>query len=145
MTLNSVCSYLYLKCLDISILSDYDRASIVAQYNSLYKRETIDPKIFKNRTEAQIKYLRKTMGTTTQISCNLEFTKDFKEYPEYGHFNFIMMASHTFNKSGIPPFSGSLSEQPAQIMDILEILFELDSEREEDARRKAIKDKDGRR
>lgn len=128
---------MYLKVLDIAALSDYDRALIVAKYNSLYKKETIDPKIFQNRTEAEIKYLRKTMGQIKNISCSLEFSKEYPEYPEYEHFNFVMMASHVFNKSGILPFPGSLSEQPAQVMDILELLFELDAEREDDAHRAA--------
>lgn len=123
--------------LQISGLSEYDRACLVAKYNSLYKRETIDPKLFENRTEAEIKYLRKTMGTTKHISCGLEFTKDFKEYPEYPHFNFAIMSSHLYDKAGTLPFPGSLSEQPAQMMEILETLFELDSEREADLRAKA--------
>lgn len=108
----------------------------------MYKRETIDPKIFQNRTEAEIKYLRKSLGNTTQISCGLEFDKEFKEYPNYEHFNFVMMASHVFNKAGTLPFPGALSDQPAQFMDILELLFELDAEREDELRRKAEKEKD---
>lgn len=107
----------------------------------MYKRESIDPKIFENRSEAEIKYLRKTMGNLQQTSCGMEFSKDFKEYPDYEHFNFVMMASHVYNKAGTLPFPGSLSEQPAQMMEILETLFELDAEREADARRKAEKDK----
>lgn len=87
------------------------------------------------------------MNGMTQISCDIEFSKEFKEYPEYQHFNFVMMASHVFNKSGTLPFPGSLSEQPAQIMEILETIFQLDSEREADAHRKAQKEKEknGRR
>lgn len=81
------------------------------------------------------------MGNLQQVSCSLEFSKDFKEYPEYEHFNFVMMASHVYNKSGTLPFPGSLSEQPAQMMEILETLFELDAEREEDAMRKAEADR----
>jgi len=134
--------YLYLNCLNISTLSSYDRACLVAKYNSLYRRETIDPKMFKNRSEEDIKYLRKTMSGTVQQSCNLAFTKEFKEYPEYDHFNFAMMAGNIFNKAGALPFPGSLSEQPAQMVDILETLFELDTEREQDAQRKAQKDRE---
>lgn len=133
--------------MEVSTLSEYDRACLVAKYNSLYKKETIDPKLFENRTEAEIKYLRKSLGGAVQISSGLEFTKEFKEYPEYNHFNFVMMASHVFNKAGTLPFQGSLSDQPAQFMEILEVLFELDAEREEDLRRKAEQDnkKNGRR
>ena len=130
-----------MRTLEFSSLSDYDRACLVAKYNSLYKKETIDPKIYENRTEAEIKYLRRTMGTTKQFSCGLEFSKEFAEYPDYEHFNFVMMAHHVFDKSGTLPFSGPLSEQPSQFMEILEVLFELDSEREADIRRKAEQDK----
>jgi hypothetical protein len=85
------------------------------------------------------------MGNTSQISCNLEFNKDYKDYPSYGHFNFVMMASHVYNKSGTLPFPGSLSDQPAQMVEILETIFELDAEREQDARRKSQQENNGRR
>lgn len=85
------------------------------------------------------------MGNTSQISCNLEFNKDYKDYPPYGHFNFVMMASHVYNKSGTLPFPGSLSDQPAQMVEILETIFELDAEREQDARRKSQQENNGRR
>jgi hypothetical protein len=71
----------------------------------------------------------------------MEFTKEFKDYPEYNHFNFVMMSNHVYNNAGVLPFPGSLSEQPAQIMEIFETLFALEAEREEDARRKAEKDR----
>lgn len=131
-----------MKTLEYSSLSDYDRACLVAKYNSMYKRETINPKIFENRSEAEIKYLRKTMSGNKQISCGIEFIKEFKEYPDYNHFNFVMMASHVYNKSGVLPFPGSLSEQPAQMMEILETIFELDTEREQDLADKAQKERD---
>ena len=134
--------YLYIETLNLSTLGDYDRACLVAKYNSNYKRETIDPKIFdRGYSEERLKYLRKTLGNTVNISCSIEFNKDFKDYPDYEHFNFIMFANHVFTKSGTLPFPGSLSEQPSQIMEIFETLFELDMEREEDARRKAVKDR----
>ena len=118
-------------------LSGYDRARIVAHYNWVNKATgDIDPKLFEGRTEAEIKYLRKTVGTTMSVSCGIEFSVEYKDVPRYEHFNFIIMAKHLFNKSGQLPFSGSLDNQPAQIMEILELLFELDSEREEQARQK---------
>lgn len=137
--------YLYLNVLKYAALSDYDRACLVAKYNSLYKRETIDPKIFENRTEAEIKYLRKSLGNVSQISCGLEFSKDFKEYPDFEHFNFSMLAAHVFEKSGTLTFPGSVSEQPAQFMEIIETIMELNAEREQDAYQKAKQEKNGHR
>lgn len=52
-----------------------------------------------------------------------------------------MTTYHAFNKSGTLPFPGAVSEQPGQIMDIFDTIFELDMEREEDTRRKAEKDR----
>jgi hypothetical protein len=123
-------------------LTNFDRACLVAKYNSNYKRETVNPEIFKKGyTEAQIKYLRKSLGKTMNVSCDIEFTKEYNEYPDYYHFNFVMTTYHTWNKSGACPFPGSVSEQPGQIMDIFDLLFQLDMEREEDMRRKAEKDR----
>ena len=124
----------------MSGLTDYDRACLVAQYNSFYKKEIIDPKIFENRTEAEIKYLRRTMGVTVQQSCGLEFTKDFKDYDDYPHFNFVMTCAYAHIKSGALPYAGGVAGQPAQIMEIIELINQLDSEREQDARLKAQKE-----
>lgn len=128
--------------MEYSTLSEYDRACLVAKYNSLYKRETIDPDLLnRGHSPERMKYLRKSLGTTLNISCDIEFTKEFKEYPEYDHFNFIMVGHNAYTKSGIPPFPGSLSEQPAQFMEILELLYQLDMEREQDAMRKSQQEK----
>ena len=81
------------------------------------------------------------MGNLHNISCGIEFSVDFKEYPEYEHFNFVSVAYHVYNKSGNLPFPGSLSEQPSQMMEILDVMFELDMEREEDARAKAERER----
>lgn len=102
----------------------------------------IDPRMFENRTEAEIKYLRRTMTGTKQISCDMEFTREFKEYPEYAHFNFVMFAYYAFETSGVLPFPGSLSEQPAQIMEIFETILALDTERQNDAQQKAKAEQD---
>lgn len=80
------------------------------------------------------------MGSIVNVSCELEFNDDFKNYPKYNHFNFVMTASYVFNKNGILPFDGPLGSQPAQIMEILETIMALDSERENDARLKAERD-----
>ena len=79
-----------------------------------------------------------------QISCDMEFAKEYKEYPEYPHFNYVMMSNYAYTQSGVLPFPGSLSEHPAHMLDIYEILMRLDQEREEDARRNAKKEKNGR-
>lgn len=111
-------------------MSNYDRALIIAQYNSGYKKNGIDPKIFENRTEAEIKYLRKNMGSKMERSCGLQFDNTFNEYPQYDHFNFVMSLAYTYNKNGTLPFSGGTAEQPSQIMEILELISFLDDERE---------------
>lgn len=94
-----------------------------------------------NRTEEEIKFLRRTMGKLKNISCGIEFNLDYKAYPEYNHFNFVMTAAHAFNTGGVLPFSGALFEQPAQIMEILELIEMLDSERERDLMQKAEQDR----
>lgn len=126
--------------MEMSTLSSFDRACLVAKYNSNYKKESIDPKIFEDRTEAEIKYLRKTMGSTMHRSCGLEFSKEYKDYPDYSHFNFVMTASYVFNKTGALPFEGAVGSQPAQVMEIMDTVAALDSEREDDVRRTAEKE-----
>lgn len=125
----------------MSTFSSFDRACLVAKYNSQYVKQGIDPKIFEDRTEAEIKYLRKTMGSSTFKSCGMMFTKEYKEFPDYNHYNFVMTVAYVFNKTGALPFQGNVAEQPAQIMEIIETINCLDMEREEDARRQAKRKK----
>lgn len=102
----------------------------------MYHKGNIDPQLLNNRTEAEIKYLRKTMGVTKNISCGIEFTKEYKEYPKYPHFNYIMTIHDQMVSNGNLPFEGSISDQPSQIMEIMELLTCLDGERERSEREK---------
>lgn len=80
------------------------------------------------------------MGVTRERSAGIEFSREFKEYPPYGHFNFVMTCGYTHIKSGNLAFPGGIADQPAQIMEIIELINILESERETDARRKAEKE-----
>lgn len=123
----------------ISELNNYDRACLVGHYNSTYVKESIDPRIFtKGYSEAHIRMIREKLGRTYNNSCGLTFTEDYHDY-HYDHFNFVIMAYHAYDKSGQMPFKDSLSEQPAQILEIFEVLSALTFEREEDSRRKQEK------
>lgn len=130
-----------MKIQELSSLSGYERITLITKYNSSYKKQSIDPKIFENRSEEQIKYLRRTIGKLRNISCGFIFEKDYTEYPECEFFNFAVFSNYAFTKNGILPYPGSLIEQPAKIIEIFECLFELDAEREADARSKSEKAK----
>lgn len=81
------------------------------------------------------------MGDFKNRTCGLEYAKEFTEYPEYPYFTFYAIAFSQFKKTGALPFPGSLSEQPAQSMEIIETLMELDSEHQVEMEQRAKKDK----
>lgn len=71
---------------------------------------------------------KKRSSITELISCNLHFKKGLQEY-NHPYFSYFMTLHQNY-KLGVLPFSGSLSEQPAYIMEIFDIMDQLDFEKD---------------
>lgn len=107
--------------------------SLVGQYNNIVLKPTNDIKEISNKgySPEAIAELHKAMGTTfPEIrSMNLIFKTDLNKF-EYPLFNSVMTLFHKYDNFGTLPFSGCHADQPAQIMEIFNILESLRSEDE---------------
>lgn len=131
--------------MEISSLSYQDMVRIVAQYNTIYNgSKSVDDSVLMDRgyTAEQIAAMRNqvTQAFSPVESCGLRFKSDFSKV-EYPNFHYLMNLYHLYEK-GCLPFPGSVSEQPAQIMEMFSIIQLLELERlnrEAKEKRKSIK------
>lgn len=118
--------------MELSSLSYRDMVSIVAQYNTIYSgSKSVDDAVLLDRgyTADQIAAMRKQSPQTfTPVeSCGLKFKSDFSKV-KYEHFHYLMNLYQMYEK-GCLPFPGSVSEQPAQIIEMFNIIQLLELER----------------
>lgn len=123
-------------------MSSYERASLIGNYHALSVKESIDPSI-KNRgyTAEQLKNLEnKTQVRRVSInSCNLSITGDLKQFNE-PNLGYYLEAFYAYDNHGVLPFSGSFSEQPSKMLDIIEILKQMQNEEETRIRKQIERD-----
>lgn len=140
--------------MEISSLSEWDYINIVGQYHRANGKATIDPAL-KDRgyTEAQLKALESKLKNEKRgrviKTLNLEISEDLSAF-DYPMFNFII-TTHRALEKGLLPFQGSYAEQPAQIIEIFNLIDQLNFEaqekqaREFKAEQERLKAKNGRR
>ena len=80
----------------------------------------------------------------TQRVKSLDVEFDKHNLLKYPWFNYSLVTYQAYQK-GILPYPGSLSEQPAKIMEIMSTLQQLELEAQEAARKKIEKEQRGRR
>lgn len=125
-------NYLYLKILECSGLSNLDYIMLVGHYARLTNGTVIDQSIYdRGYTEQQLKvleerYEERAKGTTVRL-LNFEFSGLLDKF-NYDQFDYVLSLFSAYDKNGILPFPGSLSEQPAQVMDIFSILHQIQFE-----------------
>ncbi len=71
---------------------------------------------------------KKISGQSVQL-LNLKFKGSLKQYV-YPYFDFILSSFMAFKNSGTLPFEGSYSDQPAQILEIYNVLQAIQNEYE---------------
>lgn len=114
----------------ISSLHECEYAGIVAIYN-MHTGDTVLDKELKSRyTDAQLKELQKKKDEKNVgiESCGLRFTRPLDLFP-CEKFNYYYTLFENYEK-GVMPFPGSVSEQPAQIIEIFNVFKALRSEQD---------------
>lgn len=115
----------------------------MGHYNKLIYKDEIDPKLLaRGYSEDQLKQMmesRKGSGPSEVISCNLHLTGRLDRW-KYFHFNYVMTLFNSYDKSGVMPFPGTLSEQPAKIIEIFDLLEQLKHEHNEMIRREQARE-----
>ena len=123
--------------MELSILSSFEMANLIGSYYKLSKKDSVDPRLLeRGYTPEQIAILMKQPITqkTNIISCGLKITGDLDQFKEPG-LNFYLSAFHAYDTSGILPFPGTFSEQPAKILDIFDIMSQLKFDEEDRIRK----------
>jgi hypothetical protein len=104
---------------------------LVANYNDDYDGTKNKPSTEASRrgyTPEQLAAAQTSLGQkfNSVESCNLRFTKPFAHL-KYDLLSYVLVLFENYEK-GCLPFPGSASEQPAQIMEIFNILRQLKHE-----------------
>lgn len=73
-------------------------------------------------------------------SGGLKIVGDLERF-EYPAFNYAMTLYDQYDRNGILPFEGVHSDQPAQVLEVFDLLQSLKLEQEEKARREANRGK----
>jgi hypothetical protein len=125
---------LFEEILKISRMSTLEYINIVGEYNYHVHGSNIDPDIY-NRGYSQeaIKIMEQRATPKEIVSCNLKITKPLEDF-QFKGFDYVYGLYNHF-KSGILPFDGPLSEQPARIIEIFNLFTQLENEAQERARK----------
>jgi hypothetical protein len=119
--------------MEMSALSDYDFICLVATYNDLTGQEKnkVSSKV-KGRgyTEEQLAQTRQTFSEKFNpvVSCGLQFLKPF-DHLRFEPIGYVLTLYENYERGRLP-FPGSVSEQPAQVMEIFSVLRQLKHEAE---------------
>lgn len=71
---------------------------------------------------------------TPVVSLGLRFTRPLSDY-KFSQFSYAMLLHENYER-GLLPFEGPVSEQPAQVMDVLRTIQSLRFEQEQNFRKK---------
>jgi len=113
--------------MNLSTLSTKEYVDIVGEYNYNIHGSSIDPAIYeRGYTEQQLEMMEKQAIPKTIQSCNLSISKPLEEFSFAGFDYTYGLYSHY--KKGILPFSGPVSEQPARIIEIFNLFYQLEYE-----------------
>lgn len=118
----------------LSGLSWFDRICLIAQFNSQFNKEKLlgDEDLKKRGyNDAAIELLKKAQKSNrakSLESCGVRFKSDFSNLKHPNFFLFFEL--HQNYKLGNLPFSGGTIEQPAHIMEVLQLFSLLEIERE---------------
>lgn len=125
--------YLYYKIHEISSLTDSEYAAFVINYHNSGKQD--ESKALKDRgyTKEQIAHVLGKKKINRLRSLDLEFDDD--NLVKYPWLSFSIITHQGFQQ-GILPYPGSLSEQPAKIIEIFSLLDQLKYEAEEQTRKR---------
>jgi hypothetical protein len=119
--------------LELSGISDYDYVCLIATYTDLATGDThkvsnelagrgYSPEVL---AKANKVFETRFAPVTT---CGLKFTKPFVKY-RFEPFGYLLTLFDNYERGNLP-FPGSISEQPAQIMEMFSVLKQLKHEHE---------------
>lgn len=125
----------------MSSLTDYDYICIVGNYNNLGQDDEEQALRDRGYSEDRIRYTLKDKQGNSFKSLNVSF--HVKNKLKYPYFSYVITLFNQY-KNGVLPFNGCVSEQPAKIIEIFEVLQQLEYEHQEKTRKKLEKENNKR-
>ena len=116
----------------ISGLTGFEYISLIGHYHKVLTKEEVDPRrLQRGYTEEQLKALKSSVkGKTSEfISLDVHFKCDLSRF-DVDYFNYAMVSFDVYDRHGVLPYNGSLSDQPNKIIEIFNVLGSLKNERE---------------
>ena len=80
-------------------------------------------------------------GPKELISCNLHFKSSVSQY-DYPYFDYVISLFTKYDSHGLLAFPGSLADQPAKYIELMELLKSLDIERQQKEQREQARERD---
>lgn len=124
--------YIYIKILEVSSLSIYEYVSLIGHYCKVTLDKKIDPRLLsRGYTEEALEQMKLKMAKlpTEVISLDVHFKRGI-EHISIEYFGYVLTLFDIYHRQGVLPYPGSMSEQPAKIIEIFQVLDELRIERE---------------
>lgn len=125
-----VWQYIAQKIFEMSRVSTFDYICIVAEFNCILTGEKDNTEDLRRRgfSEAQINAAQKQSKLNRKELNGLVFTVPLHKF-KYENLGYVLTLFENYERGQLP-FPGSVSEQPAQIMDILNIIQNLKLEQQ---------------
>jgi hypothetical protein len=119
--------------MEISSLTDHDFIRLVATYadlNSGDKQKVSSQAVNRGYTPEQLAQAKSHIAVKFNpvTSCGLRFTRPYSSL-KFEPFSYVLTLYENYER-GCLPFPGSVSEQPAQIMEVFSVLRQLKHEAE---------------
>lgn len=121
----------------VSTLTDFEYVSIVSNYNNLGQDDEEQALRDRGYSENQIKHALKDKQGSSFKSLNVVFHNPTKV--KYPYFSYIITLFNQY-KNGVMPFDGCMVDQPAKIIEIFDVLYQLQHEQEEKTRKQLEKE-----
>ena len=121
--------YVSHKIAELSQLQTYEFVALVAQYNLYLRGPSIDPEIYKrgySRIALNILEAKAAKDFNPVESQGILFEEPFERFP-CANMGYVLQLFSQY-ETGNLPFPGSVSEQPAQIIEVFNTLSALKAE-----------------
>jgi len=106
----------------------------VALFHAAEKPTTLDPRLLdRGFTPEQLEVLRKTVTEEVAqyeiTSLNVRISGDLRRF-SFPEFDYVTNLHYIYKQTGALPYPGSISEQPAKIIEVFNIMDQLIMERQ---------------
>lgn len=130
--------------MEISSLSYAELISVIATFHSSSQKEEPDF-VGRGYSEQAIAAMRnaKNKGSTEVRTLNFKFTKPVKYFP-CSNYDYLTTLFVPFQKHGVLPFRGALSEQPNKIIEIFNVMKALINESDEKLKKESERKSKGK-